>query len=163
MPLVDSVDYLSKRVYLSAETVDTTLDMMEVYREVRALRRITDDHQQYLPMVIGGGNIEKIAGKTYNQPYVQLRYGCRVVPYQTATHTLTLIRETFTDDGFAAAGNFDLSLIQPGFYVTLIFEVDKIEVVATDGGFTVQDRVSLISAQDHARSSNLQTQRIKDV
>jgi len=163
VPLVESVDYLTKRIYLSIDTVDISLDMLDVYREVRVLRRSTDDHQKFRPMIVGGGNIEKIAGQTYTQPYVQLLNGCRVVPYRSASHVLTLTRETFTDDGFASAGNFDLIALDPGVVVTLIFTVDKVEVVVAGGGFTPQDRLDILSARDHARASNLQTQRIRDV
>ena len=59
MAKVDNVDYIAKRIYLSSETVSQDLDTLDVYREVRALRRTNPDHRKFRRMIVAGGNISK--------------------------------------------------------------------------------------------------------
>lgn len=70
---VASVDYPNKRIYLSAATVGVPLDTLDVYRDVRALRRVTEAHRAYRPMIVAGGNIQKTP-TTYTAPYVRMLY-----------------------------------------------------------------------------------------
>ncbi len=134
MPLVATVDYPNKRIYLSAQTADTDLDTLDVYREVRALRRTTAAHRNYRPMIVGGGNLEKIAGVSYTPAYVQLLYGCRIVPYNSS-HTIRLIRDTFSDDGVSGRGCFDRTLLSPTVMVNIDVDFPEIEIrtVSTSG------------------------------
>jgi hypothetical protein len=125
MPVVASVDYVNKRIYLSADTVGVPLDTLDVYKEVRALRRSTEDHRRFRPMVIAGGNIAKIPGVTFTQPYVQLLFGCRIVPFDTP-HSLRVIRDTFTDDGVVGAGVFDRSTLSSN--IDIDYDVQAVEV-----------------------------------
>lgn len=132
MTTVASVDYPNKRIYLSAATVGVPLDTLDVYRDVRALRRVTEAHRAYRPMIVAGGNIQKTP-TTYTAPYVQLLYGCYIVPYN-APHSLLVIRDTFSDDGRAGVACFDRSSVSAE--VDIDFAVDKVEVrtVNTAGG-----------------------------
>lgn len=131
MSTVSSVDYIGKRIYLSAATIGVPLDTMDVYRDVRELRRAIEAHRKFKPMIIQGGNIQKTP-TTFTTPYVQLLYGCRIVPYDTA-HSLRVIRDTFTDDGLAGIDCFDRSTISAE--VDIDYAVDKVEVqqVSVDG------------------------------
>jgi hypothetical protein len=132
VPVVASVDYDLKRVYLDASTVGGQVDMMDVYKEVRALRVSTDSHRNYRPMVLGGGNIQKTA-TTFTPLFVQLLYGCRIVPYDTS-HTLTLIRDTFTDDNFSGVEVFDLAPLSPTTSVNILLSVPQVEVITVGAG-----------------------------
>ena len=132
MPLVASVDYAAKRIYLSVETADAVLDTLEIYQEVRALRRLNEPHRRYKPMIDAGGNIPKIPGVVYTQPYVRLLNGCRIVPHDSS-HKITLIRDTFTDDGLAGRDCFDRTPLNPGTDVDIDVLVDKVEVRVVDG------------------------------
>lgn len=128
MATVASVDYVNRRIYLSADTVGVPLDTLDVYRDVRALRRVTEAHRRFKPMIVAGGNIGKTA-TTYTAPYVQLLYGCRIVPFDVA-HSLLVIRDTFSDDGQAGVGCFDRSTVASE--VDIDFSVDKVEVRTID-------------------------------
>lgn len=131
MALVASVDYPGRRIYLSAQTIDADLDTLDVYREVRGLRRTTEAHRRFLPMIVGGGNITKIPGISATAAYVQLLYGCRIVPFD-ATHRLRLIRDTFTDDGLAGADCFDRTPLSPAVQVDIDVEFPAIEIRTID-------------------------------
>jgi len=160
MPLVASVDYPNKRIYLSVDTVGITLDTMDLYHEVRALRRVTEAHRNFRPMIVAGGNVEKITGQTYTQPYVQLLYGCRIVPYDAA-QKLKVIRDTFTDDG--AAGRDCFSRVGLVSLIDIDVDVQAVEVriVNSSGGATLAEiEASTIlakeaTAQKAARNASL--------
>jgi len=151
MTTVASVDYVNRRIYLSAATVGVPLDMLDVYRDVRALRRATEAHQQFRPMIVAGGNIGKTA-TTFTAPYVQLLYGCRIVPFDVA-HSLLVIRDTFSDDGQAGVGCFDRSTVSAE--VDIDFSVDKVEVrtVNISGGGGTQPTEQEIAAAVWAHAS----------
>lgn len=141
MSTVASVDYIAKRIYLSAATVGVPLDTMDVYRDVRALRVVNEAHRAFRPMIVAGGNIQKTA-TTFTQPYVQLLYGCAIVPFN-APHTLLVTRETFSDDGRSGLQCFDRSTVSAE--VDIDFSVDKVEVriVFADGGSAAPSAVEV--------------------
>lgn len=132
MSTVSSVDYVNKRIYLSATTVGAPLDTLDIYRDVRELRRITEAHRNFKPIIIGGGGIQKTA-TTFTQPYVQLLYGCYLVPYNTP-HSLLVVRDTFADDGRSGVSCFDRSGVSSE--VDIDFQINPVEVreVVTGGG-----------------------------
>ena len=130
MPLVLTVDYETKKIYLGPDSAGIELDTMDIYREVRARRRLNEADRRWRPMIISGGNIVK--NEVSNTlPYVQLLHGCEIIPWDV-TQTLTLIRDTFTDDGRAGAEVFNTT----GFtnVVTLVEAVDKEEIVKVSVG-----------------------------
>ena len=130
MSLVSNVDYINKRIYLSSSTVGATIDTVDVYKEVRALRSSTDSHKNFRPMIIAGGNIQKTP-TTFTPKFVQLLYGCRIVPFNTS-HSITLVRDTFTDDNFTGAEVFDLSSLSVGVGVNIFVDFDQVEVVTVN-------------------------------
>lgn len=134
MAIVSSVDYPAKRIYLSAATADTDLDTLDVYKEVRALRRTTDAHRKFKPIIEAGGNIEKITGVSRTPAYVRLLYGCRIVPFN-GSHSLRLVRDTFTDDGYAGRDCFDRTPLSSSVEVNIDVDFPEIEIrmVATSG------------------------------
>lgn len=134
MALVASVDYQNKRIYLSALTADADLDTLNVYREVRALRRVTDAHRKHRPIIEAGGNLEKIPGVSYTPAYVRLLYGCRIVPYN-GSHAIRLVRDTFTDDGLSGRDCFDRTPLSAAVEVDIDVDFPEIEIrtVATSG------------------------------
>jgi hypothetical protein len=132
MPLVSAVDYTTKRIYLSVETANTDIDLLDVYREVRVLRRTNNAHRNFKPIIEAGGNITKITGTSYTPAYVVLRYGCRVVPYNSP-HKLRLIRDTFTDDGFAGRDCFDRTSLTYSVDIDVDFPEREIREVSVGG------------------------------
>ena len=132
MPLVDSIDYTNKRIYLSADTVGASVDTIDIYKEVRALRVSTDSHRNFDPMITAGGNVQKTA-TTFTPKFVQLLFGCRIVPYDTS-HTITITRETFTDDNLSGEQVFDLSPLSMGVGVNILINVPQVEVLVVETG-----------------------------
>jgi hypothetical protein len=155
MALVSSVDYAARRIYLHADTMDANLDMLGVYREVRALRRTNEAHRKYKPMLIAGGNIPKITGVTYTPAYAQLLYGCRIVPYNSS-HKIRLVRDTFTDDGFAGRDCFDRVSLSPSVDVDIDVDVQEVEIriVSVGGSNVITGDISTVLAAIPSASAN---------
>lgn len=130
MGTVASVDYPNKRIYLSIDTVGVPLDTMDVYRDVRELRRTNEAHREFKPIIIAGGNIQKTA-TTFTLPFVQLLYGTHIVPYNTA-QSLLVVRDTFSDDGRVGVECFDRSSVTAN--VDIDYQVDLVEVREVDVG-----------------------------
>jgi hypothetical protein len=104
---------------------------------VRALRRTTEAHRKYRPMIVAGGNIPKITGLTYTPAYAQLLYGCRIVPYNSS-HKIRLTRDTFTDDGLAGRDCFDRVSLSPSVDVDIDVDIQEVEIrVVTVSGANV--------------------------
>ena len=142
--LVSSVDYVARRIYLSIATVNTDIDTLLIYKEVRTIRRQTPEHQQFKPMIIAGGNVTKIPGQSYTPIYVTLLYGCRIVPYNQQ-HKLRLIRDTFTDDGSAGRDCFDRTTLTHAVDIDVDFpEVEVREVIV--GGSSGPTASSIVAA-----------------
>lgn len=130
MPLVSSVDYLTKKIYLGPDSIGVSLDTMDVYREVRERRRLNENDRKWDVMIVGGGRIQKTP-TTFTPSYVQLLDGCEIIP-QDVTQTLTIIRETFGDDGRSGPETFSTA----GFanVVTIVYDVPQVEIVELSGG-----------------------------
>jgi hypothetical protein len=142
MALVQSVDYVNKRIYLSVSTMNTEIDTIDIYKEVRALRRTTEAHRNFLPMIIAGGNIEKIPNVSATPAFAQLLYGCKIVPYNSS-HSLKLVRDTFTDTGLAGRDCFDRSGLSAGVVVDIDVDFPAIEIrkilASGNSGLTDED------------------------
>jgi len=142
MALVASVDYTARRIYLSAASAasGSTLDTLAVYREVLALRKSTPAQRRFTPIISAAGNAPKITGLTYTAAAAKLLRGCRLVPYN-GSHTLTLVRDTYTDDGYANAECFDLAPLSVGVEINIVVDFAKYEIreVATGAGPTAEE------------------------
>lgn len=132
MPLVSSVDYLNKRIYLSASTVNAALDTLDVYREVRALRRTNVAHRNFRPIIEAGGNLVKLPGISYTPAFVILAAGCYIVPYAQAQR-LKITRDTFTRDGRAGTDCFDRTQSSANIDIDVDFPAIEIREVSTGG------------------------------
>ena len=132
MPLVLSVDYPYKRIYLSSQTPNTSLDTLEVYKEVRSLRRTVESHRNYKPIITAGGNIAKLPG-SYTAAFVILDAGCYIVPYDSPS-SLKLVRDTFTKDGRAGRDCFDRTNISSNVDIDIDFPEIEIREISTGSG-----------------------------
>ena len=132
MPLVASVDYVARRIYLSAETVDVPLDTLAVYKEVRARRVVNEADRRFRPLITAGGNEQKITGLTYTPVFVRLDSFVRIVPFNSAQR-LRLVRDTFAGDGVAGRDCFDRSSLTFPVDIDVDFPEIEVRVVNTSG------------------------------
>lgn len=126
MATVRLVDYEAKRIYLSVETLGVPLDLLDVYRDVRAMRFSTPAHRAFRPIIVAGGNVQKTP-TTFTQPYVQVLGGAAIVPFPAAQQ-LRVVREVFGDDGRYGVECFDRSTVSGLVDIDIDMQISPVEV-----------------------------------
>lgn len=134
MALIGSIDGPNRRIYLHADTQNTELDPIDVYKEMRTLRRTTESLRKFDLYLRASGYVSKGEGK-FTPKLTTCLLGCRLVPYDS-THTLTITGEIITDAGTSGLACFDKTLLTPGSNVDINYFPPQVEVieVATGGG-----------------------------
>ena len=145
--LVASVDYPNQRIYLDIGSANIRLDTLDVFREVRTLRATTEDHRRFPPIIFSGGNVQKTAD-TATAKFVKLTAGTMIVPYD-GDHTITLTRDTFTEDNISGTDVFDLTLLSPSTSVQIKEDIPQVEVitVSTGSGLDTAQSQSLTNSE----------------
>jgi len=133
MPLVDSVDYPGKRIYLGSGSVGFDVSTIDVYREVRALRASTPNHRLFRPLLVAQGN--EPAGESFTPRRAVLAEGARIVPYGGVSHELKIVTELISEDGLAGVALFDRGAIPVAVDIT--YTPPQVEIVTVNTGGTV--------------------------
>lgn len=111
MPIIDRVDGPSRRIYLHADTAGTALDLLDLYRELRALRRTDESIRPFPAFLEMQGNLSKGAG-SFTERFMILRQGTKIVPADSGDHSLSISTTLIGDDGSVEGpGQFDRSAI----------------------------------------------------
>lgn len=145
MPLVDHIDPANRDIYLSADTVGASIHPIDIYKEVRTLRRVTEALRQYMPFLAAKGNDPKGVGKA-TERYVILLNGARIIPYDVS-HTLTVVGIIITDDGQEGIACFDRTPLSGTTRVDINYAPPQVEVITVSGGsgLSNDERVKLMS------------------
>ena len=137
MALIDHIDTQSKRIFLSQETANSEIHPIELYKEVRVLRRDNESLRRYNMPVKAYGNVPKSANKA-TERYVILQDGYRVVPYD-ASHMLTITGTIITDDMQEGIYCFDRSPLGSDVVVDINYVPPQVEVIVMAPCATGQD------------------------
>ena len=135
MPIIDSIDGENRRIFLSADTVGTSINPIDIYKEMRTLRRTDEDLRKFRLYMSASGNVPKGSGK-FTERLVTLLQGTRIVPFNT-DHELTITGTIITDDGQEGIAAFDRSTLDLNTSVDINYvppQVEIIEVVVGGGG-----------------------------
>jgi len=127
MALIDHINPVTRRIYLSAGTMNTAWHPVDLYREVRALRRTNVSLRAYDNFMRSAGNINKGGGKA-TERYFTLLLGTRIIPWD-ASHTLDITGTIITDDGFEGVHVFDKSTLTAGIAVDIQYAPKQVEVI----------------------------------
>lgn len=150
MTIIASIDGNARRVYLHADTVGATIHPVDIYKEMRSLRRTDESLRKYNLFIKVEGNVSKGGGK-FTERYAVLLEGTRIVPYDTS-HVLTVNGTVITDDGQEGIAAFDKAPLSPTTSVDIAYippQVEIIEVntttnVVTGDLATVEAKIDLI-------------------
>jgi len=148
MTLIASIDGPTRRVYLHADTVGADVHPIDIYKEMRVLRRTDETLRNYDLFMKASGNESKGGGK-FTERFVTLLLGTRLVPFDT-THEITITGTIITDDGQEGIAAFDRATLSPTTVVDINYVPPQVEVIeVATGGLTVaQDlRLSEIHGQ----------------
>lgn len=143
MPLVASIDGPTRRIFLGPDSVGVGVHPVDVYKEVRTLRRQTETLRQFPPFIEAKGNDPKGGGK-FTERYAVLLQGTRIVPYDT-TQTLAVVGTVITDDGQEGVVCFDRAPLTVTSRVDIDYRPPQVEVIqiAVGSGVTAQDKTDI--------------------
>ena len=127
MGLIHHIDPVERRIYLSQETVDASIHPIDIYKEMRTLRRTDETLRPYDVFLKAYGNVPKGSGK-YTERYVVCINGTKIVPYDTS-QILTITGTIITDDGYEGVYCFDRSKLSPGIEVDINYVPPQVEVI----------------------------------
>jgi hypothetical protein len=132
MALIDHIDPLNRDIYLGADTVGASIHPIDIYKEVRTLRRVDESLRMYSPFLSARGNDPKGSGKS-TERYVVLLSGTRIVPYNVS-HTLTITGIIITDDGQEGIACFDRTPLSGTTRVDINYVPPQVEVITISTG-----------------------------
>ena len=132
MAVIDHIDGVNRLIYLSASTVNASVHPIEIYREVRTLRRTNESLRQFDNFMKGNGNISKGGGKS-TERYFTLLNGARIVPYDIS-HVLTITGTLITDDGQEGVYSFNRIPLTAGVVVDIQYVPKQVEIIVIHGG-----------------------------
>jgi len=130
--LVASVDGPNRRIYLGVDSVGVDIHPIDIYKEVRTLRRTDETLRPFDVFMQGKGNEPKGSGK-FTERYVVLLNGTRIVPYD-GSHTLRVIGTVITDEGTSGISCFDRAPLTPTSIVDIEYEPPQVEIVTVNTG-----------------------------
>ncbi len=132
MALIDHIDPATRRIYLSIDTVGASIHPIDLYKEVRALRKLDETLRPFDMFLQAFGNVEKTSTSA-TERYVVTYLGTKIVPYDT-THTLTIIGTVITGDGTSGVYCFDRSLLSVSTIVDINYIPPQVEVITVSVG-----------------------------
>ena len=132
MPVIDYIDGPNRDIYLHADTVGASVHPIDIYTEMRILRRTDESLRKYDVFLTAKGKDEKGGGK-YTERYVICMNGTRIVPYDTS-HTLTITGVIITDDGQEGIACFDRTPLNPATIVDINYVPPQVEVIEVSSG-----------------------------
>lgn len=134
MALVASIDGPNRRIYLGVGSVGVDLYPIDLYREVRTLRRTDESLRSFDAFLEARGHEVKnaLAGK-YTERFVRLLSGTRIVPYDTS-QVLSVKGTLLTDDGQEGPACFDRSMTSVGVEIDINYEPPQVEIIEVSSG-----------------------------
>lgn len=149
MTLIASIDGDTRRVFLHADTVGASVHPIDIYKEMRSLRRSSEVLRNYDLFMKASGNEAKGGGK-FTERFVTLLLGTRIVPFDTS-HELTITGTLITDDGTEGIAAFDRSSLSPTTVVDINYVPPQVEVITVTTGSGLDAEQNTILRQVHGQ------------
>ena len=140
MTLIASIDGVSRRIFLHADTVGASVHPVDIYKEMRALRRSDETLRSYDLFMKADGNVSKGGGK-FTERYVTLLLGTRLVPFDTS-HEITVTGTIITDDGQEGIAAFDRTSLTATTVIDINYVPPQVEVIEVATGGTDPDTIA---------------------
>lgn len=160
MPVIDYIDGPNRRIHLHADTVDSSVHPMDIYKEQRTLRRTDESLRKYDLFIAAKGNDYKgqdpQGNDRYTERYIVLLDGARIVPYDVA-QTLTFTGVMITDDGQEGLACIDKTPLGAESHLDLNYIPPQVEVIViTTGGsaLTQEEHDQLMGLPDESVIAN---------
>jgi len=132
MALIDKIDAPNRLIYLSENTKNSSINPIDIYKEMRTLRRNDEELRKFDIFIKSYGNVPKGGGK-YTERYIVLQQGTKIVPYNES-HYLTITGTILTDDGQEGIFCFNRDVLDDNVTVDLNYIPPQVEVIVVDNG-----------------------------
>jgi len=132
MALIDHIDGPNRDIYLSIDTVNTSIHPIDIYKEMRVLRKNNEALRKYDVFLSAFGNVPKGGGK-YTERYVVENSGTRIIPYDS-DHFLTITGTIITDDGGEGIVCFNREALSASTVVDLNYVPPQVEIITVNTG-----------------------------
>ena len=147
MTIISRIDGTTspRRVYLHLDTVGTTLNPIDIYKEMRNLRSSDETLRKFDLFMMASGNVPKGGGK-FTERYITL-LNTRIVPFDRS-HVLTINGTLITDDGLEGILAFDKTVLSSTTSVDIAYVPPQVEIVTVNVGsaVTAQDKIDIAKA-----------------
>jgi len=132
MALIASVNYSTKRIFLGADSVGVDVLPIDIYKEMRARRRVDVADRSFFQMVTASGN--EPAGPSNTPRFTNLAAGVRIVPFDTDHELLIKGNLISTEDGLAGRDLFDRTSLSVGVEVDIDYQPPQVEIIEVNTG-----------------------------
>jgi len=132
MPLIDNINGTTRRVYLHSDTMGADVHPIDIYKEMRTLRKNSESLRKYDLFMKADGNVTKTAS-TSTERFVTLLDGTRIIPYDSS-HEITITGTIITDGGQSGIDCFDRSTLDPATVVDINYVPPQVEIITVAGG-----------------------------
>lgn len=138
MALVASTDYPNKRIILGPDSIGVDIQPIDIYKELRAERRLVEAKQKFDVMMRAFGN--ESAGPTNTPRFADVQDGVRIVPYNSS-HVLSIVGALInTAEGLAGTDLFDRSSLSVGVEVDIDYQPPQVEIIYVNTGSAVTEQ-----------------------
>jgi len=162
MPLIDHIDGPNRDIYLHEDTLSMdTIHPIDIYKEMRTLRKNDEELRKYDVFLSAFGNIPKGPIKA-TERYVMCNSGARIIPCGVVSHALTIIGTIITDDGQEGVACFDRSTLPGSIEVDINYTPKQVEVITVEvsTGVSTADRILLEqAASEGSKGRKMQTNK----
>jgi len=151
MVVIDYIDGSNRRIYLHSSTVNTIVHPIDIYKEMRTLRRTDETLREFDLFLSAHGNESKGGGK-FTERFVKELLGTRIIPYDI-DGVLTINGTIITDDGQEGIACFDRTILSPTSTVDINYVPPQVEIITVGGGGGVTAEEIAIAVWERDKSS----------
>jgi len=136
--MIDHIDPINRLIYLDNSTPDTEIHPIDIYREVRQLRRTDETLRPYdMFMTYKGAEKKNPDGSKRTERYGVLLGGTLIVPYDKS-QSLDITGTLISDTGLEGRDCFDRSRLSLGVVVDIDYTPKQVEVITVSSGGTAE-------------------------
>jgi hypothetical protein len=130
--MIERIDPVNRKIFLDSSTVDSTIQPIDIYREMRTLRRTNEELRKYdLFATMQGAKKKSPDGSRRTERYLVLLAGTLIVPYDTS-HTLTVDGTIITDTGLEGTECFYRASLSQNVEVDINYVPKQVEVITVN-------------------------------
>jgi len=127
--MIDYIDPVNRLIYLDSSTINSEIHPIDIYREMRILRRTNEELRKYnLFMEYKGAEKKNPDGSKRTERYAVLLEGTLIVPYDIS-HYLTITGTIISDTGLEGVECFNRNMLSTSVEVDINYVPKQVEII----------------------------------